>query len=1027
MGFSSLFIHRPVATGLLAAGLLLLGAVAYRSLPVASVPSVDLPTLYVRADLPGASPETMAATVATPLERQIGVIAGLSELTSVNTVGGSTIVAQFDLTRDVDSAARDVQAAITTAGGLLPSSLPAPPFYVKANPSAFPILTLALTSDTLPGSRVYDYASTVLAQALMEIDGVAQVEIGGAEKTAIRVQADPGALASRGLGLENVRQALANATVNLPKGSLDAGDRNFLVAADDQVFEPAAYRDLAIAYRDGAPVRLGDVAAVQAGTVNNKLASWWNGRPAIIVQVRKQPGADMVATVDRIRAALPRLAAWLPPSIALHITGDRTRVVRAGIGDLYVTLGLTLTLVILVIALFLRRLWAVVIPGATIAVSVAGTVAIMAATGCGLNNLTLMAITVSIGFLVDDAIVVIENITRLVDQGVPPLTAAIRGTRQMTFTVVSITAALLAALIPVVFMDGELGLFFHEFGITLCAAILVSAVVSLSLTPAMCARLLTPSPKPSGTGTGSEAASRRYGAGLERALRHPRLMLLGVGLSVAATLALFAALPKGLLPSQDTGVIRGVTEAPPDISFTAMRDRQQAVDALVRADPAVESVTSSIGVGLWNALNTGTLSITLKPPGERPGERDIATDAVAARLRQALARVPDLAVYLSAVDDFGVGGRMGRARYQYTLRGPKLDDLMAVASQVRDRMRTLPELTDVSTDQEANGLQANLAIDRASAARLGVSTQAIDQTLYDAFGQRQVATLFTEFDQFKVVLEADPTFQKDRQSLTRLYVPSNAGPQVPLSAVTRLDSGYAPLLLNHEGQLPAITLGFNTRDGIAIGQAITVIDDAVRSLRLPPGVTAGYAGTAKAANRSNANQGWLLLGAVVAVYLVLGILYESVAHPLTILSTLPSAGLGAVLALWITRTEVSVIAMIGLILLIGIVMKNAIMMVDAALMAERVLGLAPRAAIVRAATLRFRPIVMTTLTAALGALPLALGLGTGAELRQPLGIAVVGGLLLSQVVTLYTTPVVYLAVTRLRGRKAALPVLQPAA
>ncbi|MDZ5649876.1 efflux RND transporter permease subunit [Nitrospirillum sp. BR 11828] len=1026
MGFSSLFIHRPVATGLLAAGLLMLGAVAYRSLPVASVPSVDLPTLYVRADLPGASPETMAATVATPLERQIGVIAGLSELTSVNTVGGTTIVAQFDLTRDVDSAARDVQAAITTAGGLLPSSLPAPPFYVKANPSAFPILTLALTSDTLPASRVYDYAGTVLAQALMEIDGVAQVEIGGAEKTAIRVQVNPGALASRGLGLEDVRQALAKATVNLPKGRLDAGDRSFLVAADDQVLDPADFRDQAIAYRDGAPVRLGEVATVQSGTVNNKLASWWNGRPAIIVQVRKQPGADMVATVDRIRAALPRLAAWLPSSIALHVTGDRTRVVRAGIGDLYVTLGLTMTLVILVIALFLRRLWAVVIPGATIAVSVAGTVAIMAATGCGLNNLTLMAVTVSIGFLVDDAIVVIENVTRLVDQGVAPLTAAIRGTRQMTFTVVSITAALLAALIPVVFMDGELGLFFREFGITLCAAILVSAVVSLSLTPAMCARLLTPSPGRR-TGTWSDAAGRRYGAGLERALRHPWLMLLGVALSVAATLALFGALPKGLLPSQDTGVIRGVTEAPPDISFTAMRDRQRAVDALVRADPAVESVTSSIGVGLWNALNTGTLSITLKPPGKRPGERQIATDAVAARLRQALAQVPDLAVYLSAVDDFGVGGRMGRARYQYTLRGPRLDELMAAASQVRDRMRALPELTDVSTDQEANGLQANLAIDRTSAARLGVSTQAIDQTLYDAFGQRQVATLFTEFDQFKVVLEADPTYQKDRQSLMQLYVPSSAGPQVPLSAVTRLDSGYAPLLLNHEGQLPAITLGFNTRDGVAIGPAIAAIDDAVRSLHLPPGVTAGYAGTAKAANRSNANQGWLLLGAVVAVYLVLGILYESIAHPLTILSTLPSAGLGALLALWITRTEVSVIAMIGLILLIGIVMKNAIMMVDAALTAERVLGLAPRAAIVRAATLRFRPIVMTTLTAALGALPLALGLGTGAELRQPLGIAVVGGLLLSQVVTLYTTPVVYLAVTRLRGRRAALPILQPAA
>jgi hydrophobe/amphiphile efflux-1 (HAE1) family protein len=1018
-----LFVQRPVATMLLTLGILLLGLVSYRLLPVASVPAVDLPTIFIHADLPGASPETMASSVATPLERQLGAIAGLDELSSINTVGGTTIIAQFDLSRDVDGVAHDVQAAINAANGTLPTDLPNPPFYVKANPNSFPILTLALTSDTLPGSKIYDYAEAVVAQKLSELDGVAQVGIGGAEKSAVRVQVNPAALAGLGLGLEDVRAAIAAATLNFPKGSIDGTDQSFEIAADDQLFSPEAFRQVVIAWRNGAPIRLGAVAKVFDDTVDTKIAAWWNGARSIVVDIRKRPGANTIDTVDAVRAELPLLAQWLPPSIKIHVIGDRTKIVRSGLADLHVTLAVTTALVVMVIALFLRQFWATFIPSVTIPVSIAGTVAVMYVTGCSLDNLSLMALTLSVGFIVDDAIVIIENVVRLIQTGATPMTAALRGTRQMMFTVISITAALLAALIPVLFMPGEVGLFLREFGITLCAAIAISAVVSLSLTPMLCSRLL-----PSGQAERRAPRAlldlpvRLYGASLDRALRWPAPMLGVLLLAIAATIGLFATLPKGLLPSQDTGVIRGVTHAPPDISFDAMQERQRATAALIQADPAVESVISSIGSGLFNALNTGSLNISLKPAESR----GLLTAQVVDRLRLALAHQPGFDTYLSAVQDFGVGGRTGKARYQYTLAGPDLDQLVISAEALRAKLAAMPALTQVSSDQEIGGLQAKLVVDRTSAARLGVSAAAIDQTLYDSFGQRQIATLYAPLDQFKVVLEVDPAYQKELHALADLHVVSNAGVQMPLSVMTRVEKGNGPALLNHEGQLPAITLSFDLAPGQSLGPAIALIDQAAKDLPLPGEIRAGFAGTAKAALRSNGNQTWLLLAAIIAVYLILGMLYESYVHPLTIISTIPSAGLGALLALWVTRTELSVIALIGLILVIGIVLKNGIMMVDFAILAERSLDLEPIDAIKRAAKLRFRPIIMTTLSAALGAVPLSLGLGTGGELRQPLGIAIVGGLLLAQLATLYTTPAVYLAVDRLRRRRQVAPIEAPA-
>ncbi len=1026
---SNVFIRRPVATTLVMIGVLLLGFTAYFHLAVSSTPIVDLPTVVVRAGLPGASAETMAASVATPLERQMGTIAGLTELTSINSVGGTTIVAQFDIGRNIDAVARDVQAAINAAAAVLPTDMPAPPFYIKANPNVFPVITLALASDILPASEVYDLADKLLSQRLSQVPGVSQVSLSGADATAVRVQADPGALASLGLSLEDLRAALGAISTLGPKGSFDGPDKTVAIAANDQLHSAEEFRAQVIAWRNGAAIRLGQVATVSDDVSNTKVGSWLNGKRAVLVEVRKQPGANTIEVVDGVRAALAELRGWLPPAVGVQVVADRTRVLRAGIADVQLTMALSTALVVMVIALFLRRFWATVIPAVSIPVVVAGTFAVMYLLDYSLDNLSIMALIIAIGFIVDDTIVMIENVFRLIEKGETPMRAAAKGTRQIAFTVISLTVSLLAALIPILFMPDVLGRFFREFGVTLAVAIVFSALVSLSLTPMMCAHLLGREKVAEGRLSNRvERAIQRltdlYAGSLDRALRRPWLMLGLVGLFMVGAMALFVVVPKGFLPKQDTGVIRGVTDAPADISFEAMRERQAAAVRIILSDPAVDNVSSFVGTGLWNALKNGNLTVNLKPFGER----DVTAAQVVERLRPKLAALPGIDTYLSPVDDFGTGGRAGRAAYQYTLSGPDLPRLEKSVELVRDALKTVPQVADVSTDQDAGALQAHLAIDRDAAARLGVSSAAIDAALYNAFGQRQVSTIYNEFDQNKVVLEVRAADRADLTALDRLYVSGAGGKQVPLSVVTTLDPGQTPVQINHQGEMPAITIGFNLAPGVALSSAMSAVEAKVKSLNLPADVTGLFAGDAKTARRANSAQGWMLLGAIVAIYIVLGMLYESYAHPLTILSTIPSSGVGALLALLITRVEFSVIAAIALVLLIGIVMKNAIMMVDFALVAEREGGLTPREAILRAARLRFRPITMTTLAAVFGALPLAIGFGVGAEMRQPLGISIVGGLIAAQFVTIYTTPVVYLAVDRMRGRRRArfLPTEMPA-
>ncbi|PWR22032.1 efflux RND transporter permease subunit [Zavarzinia compransoris] len=1025
------FIRRPVASTLVMIGVMLLGFVAYFHLPVASMPVVDLPTVVVRASLPGASPETMAAAVATPLERQLGVIGGLTELTSINSVGGSTIVAQFDIDRDIDGVARDVQAAINAAAATLPADLPAPPFYIKANPNIFPVITMALASDILPAASVYDIADQILTQKLSQIPGVSQVSVSGADKTAVRVALDPVRLAALGLSTEDVRSALSAVSAMAPKGSLDGPEKSLTIAANDQLPDAAAFAAQVIAWRGNGAIRLRDVAEVTDDVTNAKVGSWLNGKRAVLVEVRKRPGANTIDVVDAVHAKLAEVRPLIPPAIEVQVVADRTKILRAGIVDLQLTLLLSTALVIMVIALFLRRFWATFIPSVTIPVAVAGTFAVMYLLGYSLDNLSIMALILAIGFIVDDTIVMIENVFRLIEQGETPMAAAARGARQIAFTVVSLTASLLAALVPILFMPGILGRFFQEFGVTLAVAIVLSAFISLTITPMMCGHLLPPRGREKPEGRTSAAIERfftrltdGYGRSLDAALTRPWTMLGVVVVAMVLGLSLFGVVPQGFLPKQDTGVIKGITDGPPDISFEAMRDRQGEVVRMILADPAVASVSSAVGVGLFNAMNNGSITVNLKGFGER----DLSAAEVVERLRPKLARVYGIDTYLSPVDDFAVGGRAGRAAYQYTLTGPDLAKLETWVSTMRDIMRGMPELADVSTDQNANGRSAHLTIDRESAARLGVSTAEIDIALYNAFGQRQVATIYKEFDQAKVVLEVRASDRGTLDVLNRLYVTGRDGAQVPLAAVTRLETGLSPVQINHMGQLPAITIGFNLGPGVALGTAMDAIRAAAGKANAPPGITGLFAGDAKAAADANRAQGWMLLGAIVAIYLVLGMLYESYAHPLTILSTIPSSGVGALLALLVTGTEFSFIAAIALILLIGIVMKNAIMMVDFALVAERELGLSPRDAIVRAAKLRFRPITMTTMAAVFGAVPLAIGVGIGSELRQPLGIAIVGGLIAAQFVTIYTTPVVYIAVDRMRGRRRSrwLPADLPA-
>jgi multidrug efflux pump len=1030
MNPSRLFILRPVATALLTAGVLLVGMVAYSQLPISALPQVDYPTIQILTFYPGASPEVMASSVTTPLERQFGQLPGLSQMTSTSSSGASLITLQFTLEHQIDVAQQEVQAAINAASTYLPKDLPTPPTYSKVNPADTPVLTLALTSETLPLSRVQDLADTNLAQKISQLPGVGFVTISGGQKPAVRVQADPTALASYGLTLEDLRAVLGQSNVDQAKGNLEGARQSFAIGANDQLFTSAEYRTVVVAYRNGAPVRLSDVAQVVDGVENTKLAAWMNDRPAVIVNIQRQPGANIIAVVDRIKALLPQLKASLPSSVNVTTLTDRTTTIRASVKDVQFSLVLTVALVVMVMFLFLRSFAATVIPSIAVPISVVGTFGAMYLLGYSLDNLSLMALTISTGFVVDDAIVMIENIARYIEAGDPPLEAALKGSEQIGFTIVSLTVSLIAVLIPLLFMGDIVGRLFREFAITLSVAILVSAVVSLTLTPMMCALLL-------GRAHGAEQGRfyrltermfnrsiELYGATLTWVLRHQPATLVVTAATLVLTIALYVVVPKGFFPIQDTGVILGLSEAPDSVSFEAMSERQQAVAAVILKDPDVESLSSFIGVDGTNMTpNGGRIQINLRPRDERSGD----AAAIIRRLQPELEKVPGITVYLQPVQDLTVENRVSRTQYQYSLEDADAKELAEWTPRLVEKLRTRPELRDVATDQLNQGLQASLVIDRDTASRLGILPQVIDDTLYDAFGQRQVSTIFTQLNQYHVVLEVAPRFQQDPEALKSIYVKSGTGAPVPLSAFARFEPAVAPVAINHQGQFPAVTLSFNLGHGSSLGHAVDAIRAAEQEIGFPRSIRAAFQGTARAFQASLANQPLLILAAVITVYIVLGVLYESYIHPLTILSTLPSAGVGAILALLLCRTDLSVIALIGIILLIGIVKKNAIMMIDFALDAQRAGGLPPDTAIYQACLLRFRPIMMTTMAALFGGLPLAFGTGTGSELRQPLGITIVGGLLLSQLLTLYTTPVVYLAFDRLAKRLGGAPTGHPIA
>ena len=1030
-GISEPFIRRPVATTLLMVGLTLAGLIAFRQLPVAALPQVDYPTIVVSTFLPGASAETMASAVTTPLERQFGQMPSLAQMTSVSSFGSSQVTLQFTLDRDIDGAQQDVQAAINAASALLPRTLPTPPSYSKSNPADTPILTLSVSSESLPLEQVDDFADSILAQKISQVSGVGLVTINGGQKPAVRVQVDPQALAGAGLTLEDVRLALVAANVNQPKGNLDGTRQDYALATDDQLYNAKSFKPIVLAYKNGAAIRVDDVAAVIDGVENAQLAGWANDKRAIILNIQRQPGANVIQVAERVKALLPQLQASLPQGIDVRIASDRTETVKASVDDVEQTLLLTIALVVAVIFLFLRNFRATVIPSIAVPLSLIATFGVMYMLGYSLNNLSLMALTISTGFVVDDAIVMIENISRYIEQGERPFRAALKGAGQIGFTIVSLTVSLIAVLIPLLFMGGIIGRLFREFAMTLAIAIGVSAVLSLTLTPMMCAYLLRPEPPEDQRGRlfrwserVFEGALAGYDRGVRWVLRHQRFTLIATMATLVLTAVLAIYVPKGFFPQQDTGALLGVSEAAPDVSFPHMMTLQRSLAAAILADKDVLGVTSFIGSDGSNpTTNSGRLSITLKPLAQRTS----SAEEIIARLRPKLADVQGINVYLQAVQDLQIDSRAGRTQFQYTLEDADRDELAAWAPRVVEAMKALPQLHDVASDQENAGLEISLTIDRDTASRLGVTPQAIDDTLYDAFGQRQISIIFTQLNLYRVILEIKPGMAKTAEALSQLYVRSATGTAVPLSAVVHAATRSAPLAVNHQGQFAAVTVSFNLAAGRSLGDAVQAIGGVRDSIGMPAGVHAGFVGTAQAFGESLASEPLLLLAAILTVYIVLGVLYESYIHPVTILSTLPSAGVGALLALFICKTDFSVIALIGIILLIGIVKKNAIMMIDFALEAERDQGMAPEAAIHQACLLRFRPIMMTTMAALLGGLPLALGTGMGAELRRPLGITIVGGLLVSQVLTLYTTPVVYLYMDRLgkwlSGRKrSALPV-----
>jgi len=1014
MSVSEPFIRRPVATALLTFGLLLAGLVGYRQLPVSALPQVDYPTIEVSTLLPGASAETMASAVTTPLERQFGQMPSLSQMTSVSSFGSSQITLQFSLDRSIDAAEQDVQAAINAASNLLPTTLPSPPTYSKSNPADTPILTLSVSSDTLPLDQVDDYADSILAQKISQVAGVGLVTINGGQKPAVRVQVDPAALAGAGLGLEDVRQAVVAANVNQPVGNVDGPRQDYTLATNDQLYKAGSFRSIVIAYLNGSPIRLRDVADAVDGVENSQLAGWAGKERSIILNVQRQPGANVIQVAEAVKRLLPRLSSALPQGLKVNILSDRTETVRASVDDVQFTLVLTVLLVVAVIYVFLRSLRATIIPGVAVPLSLIGTFGVMYLCGYSLNNLSLMALTISTGFVVDDAIVMIENIARYVEQGETPFEAALKGAKQIGFTIVSLTVSLVAVLIPLLFMGGIIGRLFREFAVTLAIAIGVSALLSLTLTAMMCAHLLREHERPSGIARLFERLFDRllalYDRTLKWVLAHQPLTLAVTVATLGLTVFLAVVVPKGFFPVQDTGLIVGVSEAPPDVSFESMMQRQRALAEAVLQDPDVTTVASFIGADGTNpTTNSGRLSISLRPRAER---KESATEIID-RLKTRLARVEGIDLYLQPVQDLQIDSRVSRTQYQFTLEDPDMGELGAVAPQVLERLQALPELRDVASDQQAGGLQLKLTIDRDTASRLGIQPQAIDAALYDAFGQRQISTIFTQLNQYRVILEVKPGFQRDPDALNHLYVRAPTGDQVPLAAFTRMERTVAPLTISHQGQFPAVTISFNPAPGISLGEAVDAVNGVTSQLGLPAAVHADFAGTAQAFRDSLSSEPVLILAALLTVYIVLGVLYESYIHPVTILSTLPSAGVGALLALMVCRTEFTIIALIGIVLLIGIVKKNAIMMIDFALEAEREQGLSTRDAIEQACLLRFRPIMMTTMAALLGGLPLALGTGTGSELRRPLGISIVGGLIISQLLTLYTTPVVYLYMARL--------------